>query len=84
MNKNTYRVTLSNDTYGASFYNEVASLSPADSNDIPVFNGYAYAFDHTYNREMVCTSFLINVSEEDLHYLKLKYNFNNVRQVIPV
>ena len=78
MNKNTYSVTLSYDTVGATFYNEVASLSPADPKDIPVFKGYAYAFDHTYNRAMVCTSFRINVTEEDLNFLQLRYNFNSV------
>ena len=77
--KNTYRVTLAHNTSANSFYNEVASLSP-DPKDIPIFSGYAYTFDHAYK---MCSSYRINVTEEDLNFLKLKYNFNSVQQVIP-
>jgi hypothetical protein len=79
--KNTYRVTLAHNTSANSFYNEVASLSP-DPKDIPVFKGYAYTFDDAGDRTFMCSSYRINVTEEDLNFLKLKYNFNSVR--IPV
>lgn len=80
--KNTHIVTLAHSTKDDNFYNEVAHLSP-NPKDIPIFSGYAYTFDHAYNRTLVCSSFRINVTEEDLNFLKLKYNFNSVQQVIP-
>ena len=73
--KNTYIVTLPH-TSGSDFYNEVAGLS-SDPKDIPVFKGYTNTPDLN---DPLYSKFSINVTEEDLNFLKLKYNFNSVRQ----